>query len=338
MKLIDASMSEDMSRTGTPQNHDSDSEGNEGAGLVMRNKRGGFDQDRDQRSSHSSAGGSTMSPGVPASLSSLNSSGGMLSSVQPSTVSLGPPLPPPPHLLPYLYPGAGLYPGGPSLHQLSQLLHPPGMLPGGSLGAHGAGGALGMSHNLLLNAQLALAAQHQLFHPHAYQNLSAASLAAAASAGAAGSVTPPSIHHHPTVNGASALVPPSERLRAHRFTPYSLGGSAASPSSKPSANSGGGGGGLLGLATSSAFEAVSPKVSPLGAAQTRLQSSPPILLSNASNEPPPPPPPAAKPTQPPAPTSTPASDLKNIEKMVNGLEMTKSESNVVHEPKVAMDK
>lgn len=288
----DASMSEDMSRTGTPQNHDSDSEGNEGPASTMRNKRGGYDQDRDQRSSHSSAGGSTMSPGVPASLSSLNSSGGMLSSVQPSTVSLGPPLPPPPHLLPYLYPGAGLYPGGPSLHQLSQLLHPPGMLSGGG---HAAG-ALGMSHNLLLNAQLALAAQHQLFHPHAYQNLSG--LAAAASGG---SVTPP---HHPPHNGASSLVPPSERLRAHRFSPYN-------PVSKHSPS----------MATSSAFEAVSPKVSPLGAV---LQSSPPIRLSNAPESP-----------QPAAvKTSTPASDLKNIEKMVNGLDMIKSESNVVNEASV----
>ena len=111
-----------------------------------------------------------MSPsGVPASLAGglHSSAGGLLSSAQPSTVSLGPPLPPPPHLLPYLYP-SGLYPGGPSLHQLSQLLHhaPPGLL-----GPTGPGGHAAMSHNLLLNAQLALAAQHQLFHPHAYQNL-----------------------------------------------------------------------------------------------------------------------------------------------------------------------
>ena len=83
---------------------------------------------------------------------SAAAAGGLLSSVHPSTVSLGPPLPPPPHLLPYLYPGAGLYPGGPSLYQLSQLLHhhhPPGMM--NSAAAH-----MGhMGHNLLLNAQLA---------------------------------------------------------------------------------------------------------------------------------------------------------------------------------------
>ena len=349
MKIIicifaDASLS-DMSRTGSPHGHHADSD-SEDMDVPSRNKRFDDHRDRDQRSSHSSAAGSTMSPGVPASLASLHTSGGLLSA-QPSTVSLGPPLPPPPHLLPYLYP-SGLYPGGPSLHQLSQLLHtPPGLLGHGAASALSASGHAAMSHNLLLNAQLALAAQHQLFHPHAYQNLSAATLSAVAAAASGvgsggnngasvggGAVSPPSTSVHPATPTSSLGPAVNERLRPHRFAPYTLG--ATSPAATSTASATPNPSPLVGSGNSSAFETVSPKPSPLSA--HRLEPSPPVLL--------PPPLPSALPSLelapppssvPPSTTSTssPASDLKNMEKMVNGLEMSKvadSTNSAIHHP------
>lgn len=62
-------------------------------------------------------------------------------------ISVGPPIHPPPHLLPYLYP-SGLYPP----HHLS-LLHNPAA-------------AAAMNPGLLFNAQLALAAQHPALFGH----------------------------------------------------------------------------------------------------------------------------------------------------------------------------
>ncbi|KAK2714783.1 T-box transcription factor TBX3-like isoform X2 [Artemia franciscana] len=110
---------------------------------------------------------------------------------QPSTnVSVGPPLPPP-NFLPYLYPGA-LYPGAP-VHPFFQ---PQNIAASGS-------NLAAMSHNLLLNAQLqALAAQHSLLSGGGYPNLGA-TLAAAAAA-------------------MSNQVPTTDRLKSHRFAPYTL--------------------------------------------------------------------------------------------------------------------
>lgn len=91
-------------------------------------------------------------------------------------ISVGPPLHPP--LLPYLYPPVpGLYPG-------SGHLMPPNPLAG----LHG-----GVSTSMILNAQLALAAQHSLFahYPH-------------------------------------PLASPLHQLKGHRFAPYSLPSHAAS--------------------------------------------------------------------------------------------------------------
>lgn len=325
----DASLSEDLSRTGSPHNihGDSDSDGNDAHhhphSLLHHHARraAAAAAEHHQRSSSlhhplghtagsggNGGGNNTLSPVMAgaglvhsalAASAAAASAGGLLSSVHPSTVSLGPPLPPPPHLLPYLYPGAGLYPGGPSLHQLSQLLHhhhhPPGMLNSAAAAAH-----MGhMGHNLLLNAQLALAAQHQLFHPHAYQNLSAATLAAAAaasasSAAAAASAAPPLPPAPPVLptTTTSSGGGSSSRGQSHRFAPYSLGNS-------PKSSSGG-----------SAFETVSPKTSP-----PLQQRSPPAPITPTSSHP-----------SSPAPitsstnTKSPASDLRNIEKMVNGLD------------------
>ncbi|CAO1436950.1 unnamed protein product [Diamesa serratosioi] len=84
-------------------------------------------------------------------------------------ISVGPPIQPPPHLLPYLYPH-GIYPPPPL-----SLLHNPAMNPG-----------------LFLNAQLALAAQHPALFGH--------------------------------YSGQLPTSPLHNLHKAHRFSPYSLPG------------------------------------------------------------------------------------------------------------------
>lgn len=102
-------------------------------------------------------------------------------------ISLGPPIHPPPPVLPYLYP-PGLYPPG----------HP--FAPPISLfsNAHAA-----MNHGLLFNAQLALAAQHPALFSH-YQNLAHTS------------------PNHQFQPGSPAGLHPHMKASAHRFAPYSL--------------------------------------------------------------------------------------------------------------------
>lgn len=85
-------------------------------------------------------------------------------------ISVGPPIQPPPHLLPYLYPHGIYNPVAPPL----SLLHNPAMNPG-----------------LFLNAQLALAAQH------------------------------PALFGHYSGHSPSS---PLHNLKSHRFSPYSLPG------------------------------------------------------------------------------------------------------------------
>lgn len=269
-------MSEDLSRTGTPSHHhgDSDSDGNADPGHRRHQPA------TSTGVTHSGpAGGLSALAGIHSALAS----GGLLSSVHPSGVSLGPPLPPPPHLLPYLYPGA-MYPGG--LHQLSQLLHhPAGPHPPGALGGLGAMANAHMAgHNLLLNAQLALAAQHQLFHP--YQNLSAA-LAASASAPSMPLAPPPVLP--PVLPPPGSTTPPSDgRLKQHRFAPYSL----SSPNGHKSTSSASSNG------QSSAFETVSPKSSP------KAPPSPTGSVASSSS----------------GGGAQHAAEIKSIEKMVNGID------------------
>lgn len=101
-------------------------------------------------------------------------------------ISVGPPIHPPPHLLPYLYP-PGIYPGATG----------PPFAPHLSLfsGAH----TPGMNPSLLFNAQLALAAQHPALFSH-YQNLA-----------------------HPNPHHLSPTSPLHNHLKGgHRFTPYTL--------------------------------------------------------------------------------------------------------------------
>jgi T-box protein 2 len=181
-------------------------------------------------------------------------------------ISLGPPIHPPPPVLPYLYP-PGLYPPG----------HP--FAPPISLfsNAHAA-----MNHGLLFNAQLALAAQHPALFSH-YSNLA-----------------------HPHSPQFSHSNPMHHQLKSgstHRFTPYTL----------PQTNLVGG------SPLGSAFEQVTPgnfgharslSSSPSG---KRRSVSPQPRPSTASPRPEPEMSPKA--TQPAN-----SNDLKNIEKMVNGLD------------------
>lgn len=189
-------------------------------------------------------------------------------------ISLGPPIHPPPPVLPYLYP-PGLYPPG----------HP--FAPPISLfsNAHAA-----MNHGLLFNAQLALAAQHPALFSH-YSNLT---------------------HPH------SPQFPPSNPLHhqmktgaTHRFTPYTL----------PQTNLVGG------SPLGSAFEQVTPgnfshtrSLSSSPSGKTRRSVSPQPRPSSTT------PPPAVTPVEACTPKaaaqpSANSNDLKNIEKMVNGLDV-----------------
>jgi T-box protein 2 len=208
--------------------------------------------------------------------SSKNTSG---SSYPSPNISVGPPIQPPPHLLPYLYPHGIYNHVAPPL----SLLHNPAMNPG-----------------LFLNAQLALAAQHPALFGH--------------------------------YSGHSPTSPLHNHLKAHRFSPYSLPG----------------------FHQGSAFDAVTPGQSNANSErppERSLSSSPSHNLNANSNSPSSNRPQSASPTQqrPLSQQSSSAftqqvpitnnnnernkngngitnknaaaSELKNMEKMVNGLDM-----------------
>uniref|UniRef100_A0A182FPM7 Uncharacterized protein n=3 Tax=Anopheles albimanus TaxID=7167 RepID=A0A182FPM7_ANOAL len=239
----------------------------------------------------------------PTSGSPKESSSSAGTSYPSPNISVGPPIHPPPHLLPYLYPH-GLYPP-PHL----SLLHNPAA-------------AAAMNPGLLFNAQLALAAQHPAFFGH-YSG------------------------HSPTS--------PLHGLKGHRFSPYSLpsGLGSAFDAVTPGSNSAG----ARSLSSSPHPRAASnsPPTRPISVSPTPTQhtpTSPSTADANAAaNMPPvagapqiatitpvaPPPPPSsgAAPPAPVPPASAPApaphpgttiptnspSELKSIEKMVNGLEV-----------------
>lgn len=200
-------------------------------------------------------------------------------------ISVGPPIHPPPHLLPYLYPH-GIYPP----HHLS-LLHNPAA-------------AAAMNHqNLnfnLFNAQLALAAQHPAFFGHYSGHSQISPLH-----------TLKGNNNNNPVNTNSLLSTNSN----NRFAPYNL----------PSSGSG------------SAFDAVTPSKtgprslsssprpmrnhhhqqqttnsSPINS-QRPISVSPTIIVSNDK------------------PIRNSPSELKSIEKMVNGLDTDKTNNGSIHD-------
>ncbi|PSN56577.1 Optomotor-blind protein [Blattella germanica] len=259
----------------------------------------------------------TASPGLKDSLgSTAGPSGQQHSNDYPSpNISVGPPIHPPPHLLPYLYPH-GLYPGASGGHPL--------LAPGPPLSLFtGAGhGGPGMNPSLLFNAQLALAAQHPALFGHA------------AAYSAAAGLSHPHHPHHITASG-SPTGPLHHQLKtgAHRFTPYTL------PPPPQSSNS------LGGSPLGSAFETVTPgslhnSTLPPSTGSRSLSNSP----TPKQSSPPPPPlsgsPPSTADATPATPTggsSSTASELKSIEKMVNGLEVKPSSDHVTSPSKCSDD-
>ena len=181
-------------------------------------------------------------------------------------ISVGPPIHPPPHLLPYLYP-TGLYPGAGAPSPFG----PPLSL---FTGSHGPAAA--MNPSLLFNAQLALAAQHPALFSH-YSNMAA---------------HPPHGHH------LSPTSPLHNHLKGgHRFTPYTLPNNVGSSP--------------LG----SAFETVTP------GSQTRSLSNSPAGGKAPRGSSISPPPARSRTASPKPETASSPSDLKSIEKMVNGLDV-----------------
>ena len=248
-------------------------------------------------------------------------------------ISVGPPFQPP-HLLPYLYPH-GLYPGAQGLAGL------PGLMLPGTSGAAGLGlsnhqlslshgtsplsppTSLPMAHNLLLaHNLLAAGAGHHLLGSRGYQGLAGLSGSLSnnnnnCSVSTNGTNGPPHLGVTPPTSSSPAAPSPllPDRLKPPRFTPYLPSSSAASLSSLSSVLSSSLSSmsspllssslssslstSLLGeaqLGGSSAFQAVSPKTS------TRLDDS--SIRRSASS----------------VHAASVASELKSIEKMVNGLD------------------
>lgn len=242
-------------------------------------------------------------------------------------MSMGPPIQPPPHLFPYLYP-PGLYQGAAAAAAF-QSPSPLSLFQG----AGGGLGASGMNPGLLFNAQLAMAAQHFGHYPHLGQPGGA-------------------LQHQ--LKAAAALASGN-----HRFSPYQL--PVPPPVTSPSGSGHGGPGSLHGVSvgaespTGSAFETVTPgshnsSLSACGSPPSRSppQVSPSLPLKRpASRELPAPPPPTSRskpstppptaavaspplPLQVPSPSSTSATsasvELKSIEKMLNGLQQQQESS------------
>ncbi|XP_055856414.1 optomotor-blind protein isoform X4 [Episyrphus balteatus] len=238
-----------------------------------------IERDGSDSSCSESVGGSTGGAFRPTSSGSPKEAHGAAGGSYPApNISVGPPIHPSPHLLPYLYPH-GLYPPPPL-----SLLHNP---------AAAAAMNPGLNPGLLFNAQLALAAQHPALFGH-YSG------------------------HSP--------VSPLQGLKGHRFTPYNLPGSlgsafdAVTPGSNNQRCSG------TGVGSSGDNTNISGDNGP------RSLSSSPSRHQRASSNSPPTRPISMSPTTPPSllkQRSSSPSELKNIEKMVNGLEVQHNGSSLI---------
>lgn len=258
--------------------------------LQMHNATTGDESERDgsDSSCSESVGGSTgaFRPTANSPKEASTNNTGSVSYPAPN-ISVGPPIHPPPHLLPYLYP-PGIYPP----HHLS-LLHNPAA-------------AAAMNHpNLnfnLFNAQLALAAQHPAFFGHYAGHSQVSPLHALKG----------NNNNNPLTSGSSNFLTTNSN---NRFAPYNL----------PSSGSG------------SAFDAVTPsKTGPRSLSSSprpmrnhhhhHQQQSPPlnsrpisvsptIIVSNDNN----------------TKLRNSPSELKSIEKMVNGLDADKNGGTMLHD-------
>lgn len=224
------------------------------------------ERDGSDSSCSESVGGSTGGAFRP-TVSPKDGGSGSISYPSPN-ISVGPPIHPPPHLLPYLYPH-GLYPP----HHLS-LLHNPA--------AAAAMNHPGLNFNLF-NAQLALAAQHPALFGH-YSGHS-----------------PVSPLHSLKGNGTAGGSIGSSGSN-HRFAPYNFpsGFGSAFDAVTPS-NSGGG---PRSLSSSPRQQRRTSTTSP--PMNRPISVSPPVIISHKTTQ------------------QTSPSELKSIEKMVNGLDVQKS--------------
>lgn len=245
------------------------------------------ERDGSDSSCSESVGGSTGGAFRPTNSPKDGSNSGSISHPVPN-ISVGPPIHHPPHFLPYLYP-PGLYPP----HHLS-LLHNPAA-------------AAAMSHqnlNLnLFNAHLALAAQHPAFLGH-YSGHSPVSPLHALKGNGSNGGTASSGVSIPTSNANN------------RFAPYNLPSGLGSafdavmPSNLKGSNSG---------------RSLSSSPRPLRNSQTTgtppihqrpISVSPTVVVVTSPSSP------ATKLS--PNHTSASPSELKSIEKMVNGLDVQKN--------------
>ncbi|XP_037049990.1 optomotor-blind protein isoform X7 [Bradysia coprophila] len=214
------------------------------------------ERDGSDSSCSESVGGSTSGAFRPTSGSPKDPSAPGGTSYPSPNISVGPPIHPPPHLLPYLYPH-GLYPP-PHMSLLHNSAAAAAMNPGFNPG-------------LLFNAQLALAAQHPALFGH-YSG------------------------HSPTS--------PLNALKGHRFSPYSLpsGFGSAFDAVTPGSNSGG----PRSLSSSPRPRATSssPPNRPISVSPSPMNvTTTAPLKKSMCNSP---------------------SELKSIEKMVNGLDVQSS--------------
>lgn len=238
------------------------------------------ERDGSDSSCSESVGGSTGAFRPTGSPKDANNSGTI--SYPAPNISVGPPIHPPPHLLPYLYPHS-LYPP----HHLS-LLHNPAA-------------TVAMNHPglnfSLFNAQLALAAQHPALFGH-YSGHS-----------------PVSPLH--ALKGNGSLAAGSSN---HRFAPYNLpsGFGSAFDAVMPSSSIG-----QRSLSTSpkpqQSHSQQSHRAVSNSPPQRPISVSPPLSSSNNK--------PTVVTPKPQRQQSSP-SELKSIEKMVNGLDSQKNGSHV----------
>jgi T-box protein 2 len=261
---------------------------------VRRRLQGADDNEKDGSDSNCSdnVSGGAFRPtgaGSPKEGSKNNTSG---SSYPSPNISVGPPIQPPPHLLPYLYPHGIYNHVAPPL----SLLHNPAMNPG-----------------LFLNAQLALAAQHPALFGH-YSGHSPSSPLHNLKAHRFSPYSLPGLHHQGSAFDAvtpgqsnSNVVPPERSVSSSPPLSHSLNPNSNSPASNrpqsvsPTPNTR-----PLSQQSSSAFTPQVPSNNNNERSSNKNGNGSAITNNNNSTI---------------EKNSTTASELKNMEKMVNGLEM-----------------
>lgn len=247
------------------------------------------ERDGSDSSCSESVGGSTGGAFRPTNSPKDGNNSGSISHPVPN-ISVGPPIHPPPHFLPYLYPH-GIYPP----HHLSLLQHP------------AAAAAMSHQQNLnlnLFNAHLALAAQHPAFLGH-YSGHSPVSPLHALKGGGNNGATGASGGSIPTSNANN------------RFAPYNLpsGLGSAFDAVLPSNLKGSSGGSARSLSSSPRPHRNQASSGSPPLVQRPISVSPTVVVTSQTS-------PTTKLS--PAQTAASPSELKSIEKMVNGLDVQKN--------------